>query len=204
MAQNTLLLRYLRLRFGFWPQATNFLGYHLKNVKFPILTKKTKVFRYLGFILGFSPQTPNFLGFHLKIFKFPILTRKPWQYSNIYILNSLLHPILYPKCVPHLGYKFFVPNLEYIYFTKNEVEQIIFMLFSINSVPKISAQFVPHLGHMRHVVFVPHLPCLALMLQHNSQVLPWHLYCNNAMAFAMAPWHLCYNNAMAFAMSLVL
>ena len=123
MAQNTLLLRYLRLHFGFWPLAPNFLGYHLKNVKFPILTKKTKVFRYLGFIFfGFSPQTPNYLGFHLKIFKFPILTRKPWQYSNIYILNSLLHPILYPKCVPHLGYKVFVPHLEYIYFTKNEVE----------------------------------------------------------------------------------
>ena len=40
MAQNTLLLRYLRLRFGFWPLAPNFLGYHLKNVKFPILTKR--------------------------------------------------------------------------------------------------------------------------------------------------------------------
>ena len=56
MAQNTLLLRYLRLRFGFWPLAPNFLGYHLKNVKFPILTKKTKVFKYLGLIFfGFSP-----------------------------------------------------------------------------------------------------------------------------------------------------
>ena len=59
MAQNTLLLRYLRLRFGFWPLAPNFLGYHLKNVKFPILTKKTKVFRYLGFIfLDFRHRLP--------------------------------------------------------------------------------------------------------------------------------------------------
>ena len=66
---------------------------------------------------------------------------------------------------------------------------------------------------MRHIVFVPHLPCLALMLQHNSQVLPWHLCCNNAIAFIMAPctcvitmlWHLpchlCCNNSMAFAMA---
>ena len=59
MAQNTLLLRYLRLRFGFWPLAPNFLGYHLKNVKFPILTKKTKVFRYLGFILFFFFATDS-------------------------------------------------------------------------------------------------------------------------------------------------
>ena len=60
MAQNTLLLRYLRLRFGFWPLAPNFLGYHLKNVKFPILTKKTKVFRYLGFFWIFTTDSQLF------------------------------------------------------------------------------------------------------------------------------------------------
>ena len=76
MAQNTLLLRYLRLCFGFWPLAPNFLGYHLKNVKFPILTEKTKVFRYLVVFFWIFATDSQFLKISPKNFQISDFNQK--------------------------------------------------------------------------------------------------------------------------------
>ena len=77
-SQNSLVLRYSWLIFGFWPLANFSLG-------FDFFTKKTQnilVLRYSGLIFGCWPLAPHFLGFHLNFFYCFIFHRKGLKNSS--------------------------------------------------------------------------------------------------------------------------
>ena len=110
MAQNTLVLRYLRLILGYGPWHLNFQVFIYKN-QFWSFHQKISKFFILLIEVNFSvfAPGPRFFRFYLQIFKFLIFHQKFLDISKYTLFFWPLGPYF-------LG--FYMKNFTFLFFTK--------------------------------------------------------------------------------------